>query len=69
MPEGFPRYDLLAKPLRRALLVHVDAEREHDQRLTPIIFCKSLFEYVFMTFTATSRPQCLPFHTSPNPPL
>jgi len=22
-----------------------------------------------MTFTATSRPQCSPFHTSANPPL
>ena len=27
MPEGFPRYDLLAKPLRRALLAHVDTNK------------------------------------------
>ena len=46
-----------------------DTERSRDQELTPIIFCKSLFEYVLMTFTATSRPQCSPFHTSANPPL
>ena len=32
-------------------------------------FCKSLFEYVLMTFTVTSHPQYTPLHTSANPPL
>ena len=45
------------------------AEKEQDQRPTPITLCKSSSEYVLMTFTATSRPQCFPFHTSANPPL
>ena len=59
MTEGFPCYDFLAKPLRRQGAQSVDghAERECTQELTPIIFCKSLVEYVLMTFTATSRPQ------------
>jgi len=42
---------------------------DHIQQLTPITLCNSLFEYILMTFTATSRPQCSPFHTSANPPL
>ena len=47
----------------------VDTGPEGNRQLTPIIFCKSLVEYVLRTFTATSRPQCSPFHTSANPPL
>ena len=69
MPKGFPCHNLLAEPLQRVLLVHLQVERAGDQQLTPIIFRKSLFEYVLKTFTATSRPQWSPFHTSANPPL
>ena len=68
MPEGFPCHNLLAKPLHGAPSVHRHAEGESNQPLTPIIFCESLFEYVLMTFTATSRPQYSPFQTSANPP-
>ena len=69
MPESFPRHSFLAEPLHGALSVHRYAERERDQQLTPIIFRKSLFEYVLMTLIATSRPRYSPFHTSANPPL
>ena len=69
MLEGFPGYNLLAEPLHGVLSVRRHAEREYNQELTPTIFCKSLVEYVLMTFTATSRPQCSPFHTSAYPPL
>ena len=69
MLECFPRNDLLAEPLHGALSAHEHTERERNQQLTPTIFCKSLFEYVLITFTATSRPQYTPFHTSANPPL
>jgi len=69
MSEGFPRHDLLTEPLSVATLAHRHAERWHNLQLTPTTFCKSLFEYVLMTFTATSRPECSPFHTSANPPL
>ena len=54
---------------KRALSVHGHAERWHNQKLTPMILLRSLVVYVLMTFTATSRPQCFPFHTSANPPL
>lgn len=67
--EGFPRYYLLAEPLHDALLVLGYAKREYTRQLTPIIFRRSLFEYVLMTFTATSRPQYSPFQTSAYPPL
>jgi len=53
----------------QALLLHGHAKVEHNRQLTPMIFCKSEFEYVLMTFTATSRQRCFPFHTSANPPL
>ena len=69
MPKGLPRHNLFAEPLYGALSELRRTEMEHNQQLTPIIFCKSLFEYVLMTLTATSRPQCTPFHTSANPPL
>ena len=55
-PEGFPHHDFFAEPLRDALSVRQGLGREHDRKPTPMIFCKSLFEYVLMTFTATSRP-------------
>jgi hypothetical protein len=42
---------------------------EYNRQLTPIIFCRSLVEYVLRTFTATCLPECSPFHTSANPPL
>ena len=51
MPEGFPRYGLLAEFLHRKLSI---LESLQDQQLTPITFSKSLLEYVLMTFTATS---------------
>ena len=69
MLEGSPRDDLLAELLHRALSVHGSTGIEHNQQLTPITLCKSLLEYILMTFTAMSRPQCPPFHTSANPPL
>jgi len=69
MPEGFPCDNLLAEPLHGALLVHSYPGREYSKQLTPITLCRSLSEYILMTFTATSRPQCSPFHTSANPPL
>ena len=69
MPEGFPRNNLLAEPLHRLLSVRGHRGTERGQQLTPITLCKSLSEYILMTFTATSRPQCSPFHTSANPPL
>ena len=67
MLEGFPCYNLLAEFLNVAL--SVDRKESATKKLTPIIFCNSLFEYVLKTFTATSRPLCSPFHTSANPPL
>ena len=67
--EGFPCDGLLAEPLHGVPSVHRHAERKHSRKLTPITFRKSLFEYIFMTFTATSRPRCFPFHTSVNPLL
>ena len=69
MPKCFPRHNFFAEPLDGALSVHKRAGRGYNQQLTPTIFCKSLFEYVLRTFTATSRPQYTPFHTSANPPL
>ena len=57
MPEGFPCYDLPTEPLDGAPLVHSNAGREYSQQLTPITLCRSLSEYILMTFTATSRPQ------------
>ena len=69
MLESFPCDHLLAEPLHGVLLVYSHAGREHSDQLTPITLCKSLSEYILMTFTATSRPQCSPFHTSANPPL
>jgi len=54
MSEGFPRHNLLAEPLCGAFSELRSTEIEHNQQLTPIIFCKSLFEYVLMTLTATS---------------
>jgi len=69
MPEGFPCNNLLAEPLFKQPSVRRRVVGEHSQQLTPITFCKSLSEYNLMTFTATSRPQCSPFHTSANPPL
>ena len=41
---------------------------EDNQQLTPSIFFKLSEEYVLTTFTATSRPQYSPFHTSALPP-
>ena len=67
MSEGFPRDNLLAEPLWGT--VSVQMWEGGNQQLTPIVFCKSLFEYVLMTLTATSRPRYSPFHTSANPPL
>ena len=58
MPEGFPGHNLVAEPLHKVRSVHEHTERQDDQELTAIISCISLFEYVLMTFTATSRPQC-----------
>ena len=69
MLEGFPSYGLLAEPLRRALSMHRHAGTGYGHELTPITLCRSLSEYILMTFTATLRPQCSPFHTSANPPL
>ena len=69
MSEGFPYDNLLAEPLQRVLSVRMPMVKEHSQQLTPITFRKSPFEYVLRTFTATSRPQCSPFHTSADPPL
>ena len=69
MPEGFPPNSLLTEPLHRALSAHGHVGTKHNHRLTPITLCKSLFECTLMTFSATSRPQCSPFHTSANPPL
>ena len=69
MPEGFPGHNLVAEPLHKVRSVHEHTERQDDQELTAIISCKSQFEYVLMTFTATSRPQCSHFHTSAKPLL
>ena len=69
MLERFPCHNLLTEPLHDVLSAYGEAERENNRRPTPMIFCKSLFEYVLKTFTATSRPPCSPFHTSANPPL
>ena len=69
MPEGFPCQNFLAEPLYNAPSARKHVGGRHSEQLTPMIFCKSLFEYVLMTLTATSRPQCFPFHTSANPPL
>ena len=68
MPEDFPRNNLLTESLHGMPSALRHTEREDSQKLTPMIFCKSLFEYVLITFTATSRPEYFPFHTSANPP-
>ena len=69
MLEGFPCSSLLAESLYRAMSVHRYAGTEHGQQLTPTTLCKSVSEYILITFTAMSRPQWSPFHTSANPPL
>jgi len=69
MPECPPRGSLFAELLDRTLSVHRHAGTERSLQLTPITFCKSLSEYILMTFTATSRPQCSALHTSAKPPL
>ena len=70
MLKELPRHCFLAEPLRGSSVSEfARREGEHVHRLTRIIFCKSLFEYVLMTFTATSRPQYSPFQTSAYPPL
>ena len=69
MVECFPCDNLLAELLQRILSVYMHVGTECGQKLTPTTLCKSLSEYILMTFTATSRPQCCPFQTSANPPL
>ena len=69
MPKGLPCDNLLAEPLTGG---RVSAQARGDgcgQQLTPTTLRKSSSEYILITFIATPRPQCIPFHTSANPPL
>ena len=65
MPEGFLRHSLFTEPLHGAFQC-TGAWKENDRHLTPSLFCKSSFEYVFMASTATPRPRYSPFHVSAN---
>jgi len=69
MPKVLPHHHLLAEPLRVPSVNFLSKESMSSERPTPIIFCRSLVEYVLMTLTATSRPQHSPFQTSAYPPL
>ena len=70
MIECFPPYEFFAKPLNglQSEDKQIGCFEVKDALLTRMIFCKSLFSYIFNTFTATVCPWYSHFHTSPNAP-
>ena len=67
MLEEFPQYNFLAEALESTVGTFCK-KVEGNEQLTSVIFLRSLFEFVLITFTATACPLESPFHTFANPP-